>query len=443
MEVRYARSGDSHLAYRVEGDGPALLEVSAMTFSMDAFELEPRARRYYERLRAFARLVQFDARGIGRSDPIDAACTLESAAHDALAVLDSAGIDEAYVFASGGSGPIALHVAAFAPERVLGLVLADTYARLIRDGDYPIGYPERLVESFVRDNVDPDAHWSTRDGADDVKLMAPSIADDPAFREWWGDAARRGASPYTAAVRLAMNVRADCRALLDRIVAPTVVIHRAGNQFIPAALGRYLAERISGARYVELPGDDSLWFAGDADALLDEVELFVAGRVGHAASERVLAAILFTDIVDSTALAVRLGDRRWREQLDAHDAVVREQLRRFGGDEINTTGDGFFASFDAPTRAVRCAQAVVAACRANGLRVRAGVHTGECERRGRDLAGLAVHIAARVAASGDGSTVVVSRTVRDAVAGSDLRFESLGVRELKGIDEPWELFAVS
>ncbi len=373
MDVKYAKRGDAHLAFRAEGEGPAALEYSALTISIDARDDEPHSRRYYDRLRSFSHLVQFDARGIGLSDPLDLdELSPRSNALDGLAVLDAAGVDRAFVYAWGGSGPAAIETTVLAPERVLGLVLIGTYARLTRTDDYPIGYAAHIVEGFARDNADPDATWESPTGDDDVGLIAPSLRNDDRFRDWWTRASRRGANPYSAQARLVANVGADVRALLPRVTVPTLVIHRVDDLFVPMELGRYLADNIADARFVQLPGADNLAFSGDSGPLLDEVELFVTGSVEHGAGERVLTTVLFTDIVDSTKLAAEIGDRAWREQLDVHDAVVREQLARFGGHEVNTTGDGFLASFASPTQAVRCALAIVAASERIGTHVRAG-----------------------------------------------------------------------
>jgi class 3 adenylate cyclase len=270
--------------------------------------------------------------------------------------------------------------------------------------------------------------------------MAPSLKNDAAFGEWWVRSSRRGASPATALALLRATALADVRELLPRVGAPTLVIHRRDNVFTPVGCGRYLGENIAGAKYVELPGADQVPWSGDGNAILDEVEEFLTGqRTGG--GERVLTTVVFTDIVDSTRLAAAMGDQAWRARLENHDAIVRTELRRYGGREVNTTGDGFLAAFESPTQAVRCARAIVDAAGAQ-VEVRTGVHTGECERRGNDLAGLAVHIAARVAAAAGPGEVFVSRTVRDLVGGSDARFADRGEYELKGVPERWQLFAL-
>jgi class 3 adenylate cyclase len=267
------------------------------------------------------------------------------------------------------------------------------------------------------------------------------MQDDPQFRDWWARASRRGASPVSARAIIGLVSLADVRDRLPEIKAPTLVLHRAKNLFVPIRLGRYVADCIPGARFVALPGADHAPFTGDADEIIDEIEEFLTGQ-RSGGGERVLASVLFTDIVDSTGRAAALGDAAWRSYLDAHDAIVRSELVRYGGREINTTGDGFLAAFESPTQAVRCARAITSVCAGRDIAVRAGVHTGECERRGNDLAGLTVHIAARVASLAASGEVLVSRTVRDLVGGSGLRFADRGEHELKGVPESWQLFAL-
>ena len=359
---------------------------------------------------------------------------------DALAVLDAAGSERAAIVAWSGAGPIAIELTVQRPERVSALVLGDSFARIVADDDYPEGLPAELIEGFLRDNPDPDSHWEIS-GADDVALLAPTLSGDVRYREWMQRASNRSASPSNARAYLTMTTGADVRELLPQVAVPTLVLHRDHNVFTPRRLGRYLAERIPDAKFVVVPGRDQVAWSGDADVLLDEIEEFLTGQ-RHGSADRVLTTVLFTDIVDSTTRAGALGDDVWRGELDAHDAIVRAQLGRFGGREVNTTGDGFVATFDAPTAAVRGALAIIEATRVAGFTLRAGVHTGECERRGDDLAGLAVHIAARVASYAGADEVLVSRTVCDVVAGSGLALESRGEFELKGLAQHWELFAV-
>ena len=442
MTDGYARISGGHVAYRAEGDGVDILRIPGNMLAMDVLADEPHVSRYLRRLGALGRLIQFDFRGIGRSDPGDAGAdlTVEMLAGDALAVLDALEVERAHVVCEGGSfASVGLVLAATAPERVRSLVLANSTARTIVADDYPQGHPRERIERFVDENIDPEQQWIDPDAhVDDVALTAPSLAHDDAYRQWWVAAGRRSASPAIASLVLGMFVRSDVRELCPMITAPTLVLHARHNLMAPIRQGRWLAEHIAGARFVEVPGADQTIWGGEVDRYLDEIEEFITGRRGGAV-ERVLATVLFTDIVDSTAQAAALGDRAWRARLEQHDAIVRRELARFGGREVNTTGDGFVAAFDSPTQAVRAADAIVAASAGGHLSVRTGLHTGECERRGDDLAGLAVHIAARVAHLG-GADVLVSRTVKDLVAGSGIKFEDFGMHTLKGIPEAWQVF---
>jgi class 3 adenylate cyclase len=443
VAIRYARRGDAHLSYDTIGDGPIdILHFVGFILPIDALDEEPHVARYYRRLASFGRVIHFDPRGIGQSDPYeaDAARTVVAAAEDAVAVLDAVGSEHAAVVAWGASCPIAIELAAGAGDRIDALVLGNPYARLPATEGYPEGVAPDLVEGFLRDNPDPDTQWSL-EGDDDLDLFAPSMARDVRFREWIQRASRRAASPANARAYLALTVGADVRDRLAAIRARTLVLHSQQNRFVPRRLGRYVASGIEGAQFVLAPGADHVPWTASSDAVLDEVEEFLTGH-RHGSADRVLTTVLFTDLVDSTRHAAELGDAAWRRELDAHDAIVRSQLGRFGGREVNTTGDGFVATFDAPTSAVRAAIAIIEAARAAGFAVRAGIHTGECERRGDDLAGLAVHIAARVGAEAGAGEVLVSRTVSDIVSGSGLALESRGEFELKGVPQRWELFAV-
>ena len=439
----YAKSAGAHLAYSVAGAGEFdLLYVSHFTLSIDSFDEEPHVAHYFRRLTAFSRLVRFDMRGVGLSDPIDTSNlpTVESAARDIEAVLDACNLDRAVLVADGGGQVAAIEFAATRPERVTGLVVINGSARVVADDGYPDGYPREFVEQFLEQNMDPDQSWTQGDD-DDVALIAPSMRDDPQFRSWWVRASARGASPASARAILSLSALADVRDRLPKLKAPTLIIHRADNAFLPASLGRYLADNIRGARYVELPGADHAPWTRGADEIVEEIEEFLTGH-RSGSGDRTLATVLFTDIVDSTGRAAAIGDAAWHAYLDAHDSIVRSQLNRYGGREVNTTGDGFLAAFESPTQAVRCAHAIVTSAAADGIAVRAGIHTGECERRGSDLAGLAVHIAARVAALAASGEVLVSRTVRDLVGGSGLQFLDRGDHELKGVPETWRLFAL-
>jgi pimeloyl-ACP methyl ester carboxylesterase len=439
----YAKSGATHIAYSESGDGPLDLQyLSSYTISIDSLDEEPHVAHFFRRLESFSRVGRHDVRGVGLSDPLDLEqpVSVESLAADVLAVLDARGVERTALIGEAGGGYAAIELAAAHPDRVSALVLINSFARIMADDDYPAGHPRELLESFLDQNIDPDGTWEV-EGNDDLALVAPSLRSDARFVDWWHRSSRRGASPATARALLSLTTLGDVRDRLPMVKVPTLVIHRAGNQFVPPGLGRYLGEHIDSARYVELPGADHATWAGNADDIVDEIEEFLTGQ-RTTGGERVLATVVFTDIVDSTGRAAALGDQAWRTYLDTHDAIVRGELRRFGGREVNTTGDGFFSAFESPTQAVRGTQAIVAAAAAQGIAIRVGIHTGECERRGDDLAGLTVHIAARVAAIAASGEVLVSRTVRDLVGGSDLQFVPRGEYLLKGVPETWQLFAL-
>jgi class 3 adenylate cyclase len=354
---------------------------------------------------------------------------------DVRAVLDATGSRRAYLFGVSEGGPMNTLFAASHPERSAGLILLGTYARLQRDDDYPEGTDPALLESFL-DRIR--AGWGEGVG---TSAIAPSHTNDPAFRAAFGRFQRHGASPGMAVSLLRLNAAIDVRHVLSTVRVPTLVLHRRDDRFVPATLGRYLAAHIPGARFVELPGGDHLYFAGDPTPILDEVEEFVTGRPATTEPDRVLATIMLSDLVDSTGHASGLGDRRWRDLLDQHDGLVRREIARARGRFVKSTGDGTLATFDGPARAVRCAQAIVTGVRELGVETRVGLHTGECELRGDDVGGIAVHIAARVAALAGPGEVLCSSTVRDLVAGSGLDFAARGRHELKGVPGQWTLFA--
>jgi class 3 adenylate cyclase len=442
-ETYYARSGDAHVAYQVSGDGPVdVLMGSYANISVDAFDREPHVARFLERLGRFARVVRFDTRGRGLSDPISPQTppTIETEVADAVAVLDAVGCDRVTFLAFQANGPTAIMFAATRPDRAAGLILFNTFARGFRADDYPWGIPEPVFARLITEVVDPAGDGSR--GADFAATQAPSLAGDETFRQWWEDEGRRGASPMSARVLNMLAYSSDVRDVLPAIQCPTLVIHRAGTRWFRVGHGRYLAEHIPGARYLELPGADQFPFAQDADLVLGEIEEFLTGSRGHAEPDRVLATLLFTDIVSSTERAANIGDREWRELLDRHDAMVRRQIHRFGGREVKTTGDGFLATFEGPARGVRCAVAIREGAAQLGLEVRAGVHTGEVELREGDVGGIAVHVTQRISALAAADEVLVSSTVVDLVAGSGLEFSDRGERTLKGVPRPWRVYAV-
>jgi class 3 adenylate cyclase len=438
--TRYASVGDIDIAYQVVGDGPNdLLLMPGSSIPIDCVDLEPAMARFHRRLASFCRIVRYDQRGIGLSSRIPSLDVIgpQYWAEDALAVLDAVGIEQATVFAPGFASLSALVLAAQHPDRVRNLVLVNGAARVLWAPDYPAGADAALADPFRTVAMEPDA---VERGFDALSFIAPSVAADDAFRAWWDMSGNRAASPSMArAVSHAVTL-GDVRHALPQITCPTLVMHRADSQFVAVEHGRYMHERIAGSRFVELPGADALYWVGDTAPMLDEIEEFITGVRGASAGDRVLATVLFTDIVGSTELAARLGDDHWRDLLDNHDRIVRTQLGRFGGREANTAGDSFVATFLSPSSAIDCADAIIEAVRPLGIEVRAGVHAGEVELRGADVAGMAVHIGARVAALAGPSQVLVSSTVREIVTGSRRAFAEAGEHELKGVPGTWRVF---
>ena len=438
-ETRYARSGELSIAYQVVGEGSIdLLYVPGWVSHVELNWEEPSYERFLRRLASFSRLILFDKRGTGMSDRVarDRPPTLEERMDDVRAVLDAAGSERAALFGVSEGGNLSVLFAASHPERVLALATMGVYAKRIRSDDYPWA---PTPEEREREYELLERTW----GRDmDISSLAPSAAADAAFRRRLLTYLRQSASPGAAVALLRMNTQIDVRGVLPTIRVPTLVLHRSGDRDVHVEEGRWIASKIPGARFVELPGDDHLPWVGDSDAALDELEEFLTGVRHGAEPDRVLAAILFTDIVGSTERAVAAGDRAWTALLAAHDGAVRRELERFRGVELDTAGDGFFASFDGPARAIRCALAIRDAVRSLDLEVRAGVHVGECERAAGKLRGVAVSVGARVAALAGPGDVLVSRTVVDLVAGSGLAFEPRGEHALKGLPGTWPLYAV-
>jgi pimeloyl-ACP methyl ester carboxylesterase len=440
-ETRYAKSGDVNIAYQVVGDGPLdLVLVHGWVQSFDpGWEIEP-IRRFYERLASFSRLILFDKRGTGLSDrvPVDDLPTLETRMDDMRAVMDVVGAERAAVLGHSEGGSMCALFAATYPERTRALVMVGSSARTRWAPDYPLGATDGEIEDLQRLILD---RWGDEAIRALLQQLAPSIADDQELVQAHTRAALRAASPAAAAALTRMSAMIDIRRLLPAIRVPTLVLYRADE--ILGEASRYLGERIAGARVVELPGRDHMPWLGDQEAVLDEIEEFLTGVRPHPALDRVLATVLFTDIVGSTELVADLGDRRWRDLLEQHNAVVRRELDRFRGRELNTAGDGFLATFDGPARAVACAVSIRDAAKALGLQIRFGLHTGELELVGSDIRGIAVHTGARVAAKAGPGEVLASSTVRDLVAGSGLEFEDRGAHELKGVPGEWHLYAVT
>lgn len=440
-ETRYARTDDgAHIAFQVLGAGPPDLVylgegASHVDLAWDIAAYE----RVFRRMASFSRLILFDTRGSGLSDPLGLSeqPSLEGQAKDTLAVLDAAGAERAAVAANSLSGLLALFFAASYPERTSSLVLDGCFARFARAPDYPWGVPQHVLEQELAGLGDGSGFVEHG-----LRYTAPSAVDDPEFVAQRRRLARSIQSPATARKGAEMFLFSDVRPALAAIQAPTLVLYRRGDRFAGKAHSVYLAEHIPGATLVELPGEDNMIYAGNSDADLDEIEEFLTGARHAPRTDRVLATMLFTDIVGSTEHASGLGDRRWRDVLDGHDRTVRRQLERFHGREVNTAGDGFLATFDGPGRAIHCACAIRDAVRALGIEVRAGLHTGEIEVRGDDIAGLAVHIGARVAHDAGAGQVLVSSTVKDLVAGSGIEFDDGGEHELKGVPGRWRLYSV-
>ncbi|MGE5617344.1 MAG: adenylate/guanylate cyclase domain-containing protein [Candidatus Woesearchaeota archaeon] len=437
-EIEYARNGEVSIAYQTVGEGPIdLALVGGFVGHLEIFWESPPAARFLNRLASFSRLILWDKREQGLSDRLGQPPTLEQGMDDLRCVLDAVGSERVALVGASEGGPMALLFAASFPERVSSLVLYGTYAKMTRSDDYPEGLPREVLDRFlasVREN------WGAP-GA--LALWAPSVAGDEQAERHWRRLVRSGTSPAAATALIRMYYDIDVRPVLSAVTAPALVLHRDRDRVVPVAMARALARDLPGARYVELEGADHLPWTEGADALLDEIEEFVTGTRREREPERMLATILFTDIVDSTERAASSGDREWRRLLERHDELVRRELGRYRGREIKQTGDGFFAAFDGPARAVECAAAISEQVRRLGIEVRAGVHTGECEVRGGDLAGMAVHIGARVGACADAGEVLVSGTVKDLVVGSQLRFDDRGSRELKGVPGEWRLYALA
>jgi class 3 adenylate cyclase len=426
--TRYAKSGDVHIAYQVFGNGAVdLVFVPGFISHIENYWDHPDLARWLLRLAAFARVIMFDKRGTGLSDPVSAVPSLELRMDDVRAVMDAVGIESAALLGISEGGALAALFATTYPRRCQRLVLYGAFAR------FPLG-PEVLKPLFKY----VDRAWGS---GLSLPQWAPSRQTDPAMQQWWGRFERLGGSPAAVTAVLRMAVETDVSDVLSSIRVPTLVIHCKDDALIGVECGRFIAARIHGARLVELPGSDHLFFLHEQ--IGDCVEEFLTGSVSGAESNRALATVLFTDIVGSTARAEQLGDQRWHDLLEAHHAAVRRELARYRGSEIKSLGDGFLATFDGPARAVRCARAIAEAVRTLNIEVRCGLHTGEIEIGNRDVQGIAVHVAARISALAAAGEILVSRTVKDLVAGSGLQFEDRGRYSLKGLLEPMELYAAS
>lgn len=435
--TQYARSGGIHIAYQVLGEGPLdLVYVPGWVSHVEQAWEEPSLAHFLDRLSSFSRLITFDKRGTGLSDrvPDEQLPTLEERMDDLRAVMDAVGSTRAAVLGVSEGGNLSALFAATCPQRVTALIISGTYAKRIWSEDYPWA---PTVEARAREYELVEREWGN---LMDLDRYVPSKIGDKAFAQQLAKYFRLSASPGAAVTLLRMNTEIDIRAVLPTIRVPTLVLHRIGDHDVKIEEARYIATRIPSAKLVELPGDDHLPWVGDQDVFLDEVQEFLTGVRPPAAADRVLATIMFTDIVGSTELAARLGDHAWNGLLQRHDALVRKELQRFRGREEQTTGDGFFATFDGPARAIRCAASIRDAVRQLGVQIRAGVHTGEIEVGADHVGGLAVNIGARVLATAEPGEVLVSSTVKDLTAGSGVRFVERGVHTLKGVPGEWRLF---
>ncbi len=438
--TRYTSSGGASIAYQVTGEGRLdLVFMTGWISQVEHLWESTGLRRLLERLSVFGRLILFDRRGTGLSDGVGEPYTLEQEARDALAVLDAAGSERAALFTYGLGGPVAALLAAEHPERVGALIMYASIARALWAPDYDWAMTREERAEWIDRAVDS---WGAADHPG-IPVMAPTMADDPVLISWFARMQRLAASPGNARELLTAAADLDVREILPQIHVPTLVMHRNGDTAWDPRHSRYIAERIPGARYVELEGTDSLPFLGDSDAIVEEIEQFLTGGRAGGEATRALLTVMFTDIVDATPRAAELGDRRWRDLLARHDEDLRKELRHFDGREVKTVGDGFLATFAGPpSRALRCALAITESARALGIELRVGIHTGECELIGDDVGGMAVHIASRVSGLAGGGEVLVSGTVFGTVVGGPFGFEDRGFHELKGVPGRWPLFAL-
>jgi len=435
--TQYAKCGRLSIAYQVLGDGPVDLVYADGWLSHLEYAWEsPDYARYIRRLASFSRLIRFDRRGMGLSDRDVGPSTLEERVDDIRAVMDAAGSERAALLGVSEGGHMSVTFAATHPERTTGLILYGAFARESWAPDYPWGMTSERRRAW---NAAMEKNWGSPFALDEG---APSMANDEAARLWFGAYIRYAASLGAARAHSDLNVEVDVRSILSSISVPTLVLHRRGDRWHSVPEAQYLADHIPGAKLVVLPGDDHIPWWGDQEPLMAEIQEFLTGTRNSPPTERVLLTVLVTDIVESTEKVAAIGDSKWKDLLQAHDAVVRRELKTFGGQEINTTGDGFILAFTGPTRAIQCAKAISHELSRRGLVTRAGLHTGECERRGDDLSGLAVHIAARISTKAPPNSIFVSSTVKDLVVGSGISFVEQGTRSLKGVPGEWPLFAV-
>lgn len=433
-DTHYAASGDLSIAYQVFGEGAEdLVLIPGWISNIDLFWDEPVVARFLTELGSFCRVILFDKRGTGLSDRVDGAAPLEHRMDDVRAVMDAVGSERATIFGYSEGGPMSVLFAATYPERTRALVLAGSYACRRARTDHDDGLSEPEVAALVEKTR---SSWGT---PLDIEDRIPSLAGNLRFRNWWARFLRGGASPAAALALLKMNLEIDVRPILSSVHAPSLILHSTRDRIVSFASGQFLAENIRNAQMVAISADDHVPFTETSERVLTEIKQFLTGQESSPVEDRVLGTIMFTDIVGSTDIVRQIGDRAWSDTLEAHHAEVRNQLAIHFGREIKTTGDGFLAMFDGPARAIRCGQSIQSAMQAIGLKVRIGLHTGECLISGEDVSGIAVHIAARIGEMAGAGQVLVSQTVRDLVAGSGIEFDDLGVRELRGIDGQWSI----
>jgi len=436
-ETKYAKSGETYIAYQSFGSGPIkVVFVPGWVSHLDYAWEEPHFAHFLERLGSFAQVVWFDKRGTGLSDRVAGLPILEERMDDVRVVMDQAGFERAALLGMSEGGSMCGLFAATYPERTTALVLYGAFAKRVRAEDYPWAPTAEARQAWIDSLAEG---WG--EGAE-LETLAPSVAHDAAFARWFASYGRMAATP-TAAIALArMNSGIDIRGILPAIHVPTLVIHRTGDRDVDVENGRYLARNIPGARFLELDGEDHVWWVGDSDGVLAEIQEFLTGSRPPPEVDRQLMTVLFTDIVGSTEKATAMGDRAWRDLLVAHNGAIRRELSRYRGREIKTTGDGFLATFDGPARSLQCARAIRTAVAGLGLSLRIGVHTGECEILGADVGGVGVHLAARVMSEAAPGEILVSGTVRDLVSGSGVEFQDRGRRTLKGFPGTWPLLAL-
>jgi len=429
-EIRYAEHRGAQLAFRTWGDGPPLIYVASQFIPVAAMDGEPAHERFLHALSSFATLIVFDRRGVGLSDPMDETPTIDDWSGQVETVITGAGFDDAYVLGHGAGGMPASTLAATRPHRVRGLILAMAYGRAVMPAG--AGIEQLLASARPNEEAPP---------VDFLAELAPSRVGDARFRQWWSSAGRRGASPAVAQTLLALNASGDVTALVPSIEVRTLVIRRP--DFRGPIFGAFFGDDIPGATVVDVPGIDVLPWLPDSDAVVAEIEDFITGQRGHTPVQRSLLTIMFTDVVGSTASAVRLGDGRWRDLLEGHDRLMREELARHDGHEIDTAGDGFLTTFATPSQAVRCATRLHRVMADIGLQLRVGIHCGEVEVRARNIAGISVHIAARTQAKANPDETLVTSTAREAMTGADVAFVDRGRHTLKGVAGRWALYAIA